>query len=275
MELGYKNSPELLAPAEFGAWKYCKEDDMRRIVDDNPTKLKLSAMADAERCEYKTDILPCKDSVLDIIRVATYIHQIPTAIDMVKDAHDKGYETGINLMALSTVNDRQLDEALKVMADSPVDVVYIVDSFGAFYGEDVRDLTRTFVEAMKDTGKEVGIHMHNNLQLAFANTIEGLVHGASFLDGTINGLGRGAGNCTLELLLGFLKNPKFHQRPVLEVIEKVFVPLRKELEWGYMIPYMITGQMNEHPRPAIKMRGSDQPDTYVAFFDKMLEEESV
>ena len=111
--------------------------------------------------------------------------------------------------------------------------------------------------------------------LEAANTIEALIVGADRLDSTIAGLGRGAGNCPLELLLAFLKNPKFQLRPVLECIRDHFLPLERkgEMEWGYRIPYMITGQMNQHPRAAIKMRNGHNPDDYVAFYDQMIEEE--
>ena len=92
-----------------------------------------------------------------------------------------------------------------------------------------------------------------------------MIYGASFLDVTVSGLGRGAGNCPLELLLGFLKNPKYKQMPVLEFIENYIVDLEKKLDWGYSIPYMITGQLNEHPRAAMKAR--DKGDTkYREFF---------
>jgi 4-hydroxy 2-oxovalerate aldolase len=273
MELGYKASKRLYAPTQFGAWKYCDEDDLRRIVGENKTSMKLCAMADAERTDYHTDILPKEKSVLDCIRIATYIHQIPEAIDMIKDAHDKGYETTLNLMAISVVQDRELMDALKAVVKTPVDTLYIVDSFGALYSEQIRDLVFTFLEVVKGTGKEIGIHAHNNQQLAYANTIEALILGANRLDATINGMGRGAGNCPLELLMGFLKNPKFQVRPVLECIQNTFLPLLDKMEWGYRIPYMITGQLNRHPRAAIKVRESDRPDEYVAFYDQMMEEE--
>jgi len=273
MEIGYKNSRRIFAPAENGAWKFCDEDDLRRIVDDNPSDLKLCAMADAERSDYQTDILPKSQSVLDVIRVATYIHQIPTALDMVKDAHDKGYTTTINLMAVSTVRDAELIDALEAVAKSEVDGIYIVDSFGALYSEQIRYLTLTYLRAMGGTGKQVGIHAHNNQELAYANTIEALILGANWLDATINGMGRGAGNCPLELLIGFLKNPKFKLRPVLKCIRDHFLPLNGKMEWGYRIPYMITGQLNQHPRAAIKMRAGQTPDDYVGFYDQMFEEE--
>jgi 4-hydroxy 2-oxovalerate aldolase len=270
-ELGYKADRKIFPDA--GPWKYCTEDDLRKIVGDAPTAApQLSVMADAERTDYHTDILPREKSVLSVIRVATYINQIPTALDMVKDAHDKGYTTTLNLMALSTVGERELLDGLEVMALSPVDVIYVVDSFGSFYSEQIRDLTGKFVKLAGEAGKQVGIHAHNNQQLAYANTIEAMLSGATWLDATMFGLGRGAGNCPLELLLGFLKNPKFHLRPVLECVQDVFVPLRKELDWGYSIPYMLTGQLNIHPRMAIEFRASDSPDNYVAFYDQLTED---
>jgi 4-hydroxy 2-oxovalerate aldolase len=272
MELGYKASKKIFMPAGYGPWKFCDEDDIRRIVGENRTGLKLCVMADAERTDYHADILPKEKSVLDCVRVATYIHQIPTAVDMIKDAHDKGYETAVNLMAVSVVRESDLCDAIEELAKSPVDSIYVVDSFGALFPMQVRDLTVLFLDMIRGTGKEVGIHAHNNQQLAYANTIDALIFGANRLDATINGMGRGAGNCALELLLGFLKNPRFDIRPVLECIQKQFVPLHKELAWGYGVPYMISGQLNQHPRSAIKFVESGQAPDYLKFFDQSIEE---
>ena len=242
-------------------------------MGENKTGLKLSAMADAERTNYHEDFLPKEKSVLDMIRVATYIHQIPTALDMIKAAHDKGYETTLNLMSVSAVHDHELDEALEILSGSEVDVLYIVDSFGALYSEEIQELTRKFMKFAEGSGKKVGIHTHNNQQLAYANTIEGLILGASYLDSTIAGLGRGAGNCATELLLGFLKNPKFHLRPILKVIQEHFVPLREKIFWGYDFPLLITGQLNIHPRSAISFIEGENNKDFLAFYDSMIEEE--
>ena len=273
MELGYKASKRIFARDDFGDWKYCDEDALRRVLGDHDASIKLSVMADAERTDYHEDILPKDQSVIDCIRVATYIHQMPVAIDMIQDAHQKGYETTLNLMALSLVHDSDLMEALALLAESPVDAVYIVDSFGAFYSEQIRDYTLRFLAAVKETGKQIGIHAHNNQMLAYANTIEALILGANRVDATINGMGRGAGNCPLELLIAFLKNPKFRLRPILECIQDHFLPLDGEMEWGYRIPYMLTAQLNQHPRAAIAMRASDAPDDYVGFYDQLTEKE--
>jgi 4-hydroxy 2-oxovalerate aldolase len=271
MELGYKASRKIVVPGEHGAWKYCTEEDMRRIVGDNPTALKLTVMADAERTDYHEDILPKSQSVIDMVRVATYISQIPTALEMVKDAHDKGYETTVNLMAVSTVPEYELNEGLELLARSETKAVYVVDSFGTLYSEQVEHLVRKYLQYCKAAGKEVGMHAHNNLQLGFANTIEAIVLGANMLDATMAGLGRGAGNCPMELLIGFLHNPKYNLLPVLRCVQDTIEPLRSKLMWGFDLPYMLTGFLNEHPRAAIKFKEAKTKGNIVDFYNQIWE----
>ncbi len=270
MEMGYKNSAKIFSPDEYGAWRFCKESDIERIIGDSPRDIKLSAMADAEKSDYKTDIVPREKSPLSMIRVATYIHQMSLALDMIKDAHDKGYETTANIMAVSTVREAELDRALEMLAESPVDVVYLVDSFGSFYGEQVNYMMAKYLAVCKAAGKEVGIHAHNNLQMAFSNTIESIISGANMLDATMAGLGRGAGNCGMELLIGFLHNPKYRVRPVLQCIDEVIEPMRKKLGWGFDYPYMVTGFMNCHPKSAIEFNSRPEKGKLVDFYDEML-----
>lgn len=270
MEFGYKASKKVFARDEFGAWKYCDEDDVRRIVGDNQTDLKLSAMADAGKTDYKTDILPREQSVFDLIRVATYVNQIPEAVDMIKDAADKGYEVSANIMAVSAAQDAEIDEALDAIADTPASTVVVVDSFGSLYAEQIERLVKRYAHAMDGRGKDIGIHAHNNLQLGFANTIEAIIHGANRADCTIGGMGRGAGNCPTELLLGFLRNPKFKLRPIIKVLQDHVLPLRKQIEWGALVPYNITGRFNLHPRAAIKFLESDEKDDILAFYDRIV-----
>ena len=129
--------------------------------------------------------------------------------------------------------------------------------------------TRSTRQAMAGTGKEIGMHAHNNMQLAFANTIEAIILGANRVDATMGGLGRGAGNCHMELLLGFLRNPKFRLRPIIELLQDHIEPLKATVEWGPLVPYNITGQMNLHPRAAMQFRASKEKDDYVKFYDQV------
>jgi len=250
MEIGYKSSDKYFSRDEHGAWKFCTEEDIKRIAGDVETKMKLSAMADVGRIDSE-DIPSKKDSILNMIRVACYAKEIDKGIALAHECLDKGYEATINLMAVSKVLERDLDEALDDLSKSYVPVVYLVDSFGALYSEQIHFLTQKYFKALP--GKELGIHTHNNQQLAFANTIEAIIAGVNRLDSTLYGMGRGAGNCPLELLLSFLKNPKFDIRPLIQVIQEIFIPMKADIEWGYHIPYLITGVLNEHPRSAMKI----------------------
>jgi 4-hydroxy 2-oxovalerate aldolase len=272
MELGYRGSKKIFARDKFGDWKFCEEDAIRRVVGENKTALKLAVMADAGKTDYREDIPPKDQSVVDVIRVATYMHQIPTAVDMIQDAYQKGYEVTCNLMAISTVKDAEIDQALEVIAGTPASTVVVVDSFGSLYSEQVAILVQKYLSAVRASGKEVGVHMHNNQQLAFANTIEGIIQGANRVDATMAGIGRGAGNCPMELLLGFLRNPKFQLRPIYKLLQDHFVALREKVEWGPLIPYVITGQLNHHPRAAIQCRASEGKDRYLEFYDRCITE---
>lgn len=273
MEFGYKASKELFDPKDFGKWKFCDEKDIRAVVGENKTPLKISVMADVGRCNYKKDILPKKDSVVDMVRVATYIHQIPAAIKMIEDLKKKGYEVTVNIMAVSKVNTDDLDAGLRLLCGSSVDVIYLVDSFGYFYPEQITKLSQKYVEAAESSGKIVGIHAHNNQQLAFANTIEACRMGVSLLDATVSGMGRGAGNCFMESLLSFLKNPKYDEIPMIRFVENHMLKLKAEgVVWGYDIPYLLTGILNSHPSTAISFIKGKRSD-YCNFMQELLDVE--
>ncbi|OHB81899.1 MAG: nucleoid-structuring protein H-NS [Planctomycetes bacterium RBG_19FT_COMBO_48_8] len=266
MEFGYRSSRELLPPEDYGAWKYCDDDNIRRIIDGIESDMKISVMVDSYRVKEQ-HFAPADESPVDMFRAATYVKYIDSAIELINKCHDLGYETTCNIMAISREIEPDLAEALDQLAKTPVDVVYVVDSFGALYCEQIEYMVKLYKEHLP--GKTIGVHCHNNQQLAFSNTIEGIIHNANYVDGSLFGIGRGPGNCCLELLMGFLKNPKFNLTPILKVIQDHMIPMRKEIEWGYILPYFITGILNEHPRSAIAWRKTDDRDKYAEFYEKM------
>ncbi len=269
MEFGYRSSKLMFSPKEYGAWKYCDDDKISKVIDGIESDLKISIMVDAHRVKEQV-FRPVDESPVDMIRVATYVKDIDKAIDMVNKTHDLGYETTVNIMAISKESEFDMVEALKQLnSECKPDVVYVVDSFGALYSEQIEYYVKKFKEHLKSC--EIGIHCHNNQQLAFGNTIEGVIHDGNYVDGSLLGIGRGPGNCPLELLVSFLKNPKFNLSPVLKVIQDYMVPMREDIEWGYIIPYMITGVLNEHPRAAIAKRRGEDKDKYAEFYEEILE----
>lgn len=192
MEFGYRADREMFDETKFGPCKFCDDDYIRSIVGENNTDLKIAIMADVGRCNYKNDIHERDESPVDLIRVATYLHQIPTAVDMIEDAKKKGYEVSCNIMAISTAQEADIRAALDILGKSPVDVFYIVDSFGSLYPEQIARIAALYGEFADKYGKKLGIHAHDNQRLAFANTIEAVGDGVDWLDATYSAMGRGA-----------------------------------------------------------------------------------
>lgn len=265
VELGYRADKKQFSPKDFGPWRFCDEEDLRDVAYECDTK--LSIMVDVGRTDYDA-FLPASESLVKLVRVATYVKDVDKAIHLGNHVKSMGYEVSVNIMAVSHALEPDLDEALDELAATNFDMIYLVDSFGYFYSEQIHYLAEKYLSRLK--GKQVGIHCHDNRNLAFANTIEGIIKGINRLDATIFGIGRAAGNCQLELLMSFLKNPKFDVRPVLDLIEKHFIELKKELRWGYEIPYAITGILNKHPRAAMAFLKGVHGSSFSQFYDEML-----
>lgn len=270
MEFGYRASKKLFDVSKFGPWKFATDEDIRKIVGDNTDGPKVSIMADVGRCDFKIDIVNRADSPVDMIRVATYLHQMPAAIEMIEDAKAKGYEVTCNIMAISNGQESDIRAALEMLGQSSVDVIYIVDSYGALYPEELSRVVDLYKELADKYGKELGMHAHDNQRLAFANTIEAVGDGVNYLDATYNAMGRGAGNCAMELLLGFLKNPKYVEYEALKFVQEFVNPLKEQgIVWGYDLQYLVTGLLDQHPRTAIAFTADKRKD-YADFYHEML-----
>ena len=148
--------------------------------------------------------------------------------------------------------------------EAGADFVVLWDTNGGSLPSEVAAITAAARERLSCN---VGIHTHNNMQLAFANTIEAIIQGANRIDATMFGLGRGAGNCPMELLLGFLKNPKFDLRPIFKLLQEHLMPMRRTKEWGALIPYVVTGLLNQHPRAAMRVRTTEEKNQFLEFYD--------
>ena len=274
MEVGYKASKKLFDKTKFGKWKFCDDEDIIKVIGDNAEKkVKLAVMADVGRCDFREDIRPRSESPVDLIRVACYVHQIPGALEIIEDAKKKGYEVSCNIMAISTAQEGDIKVALDMIGQSPVDCIYIVDSYGSIFPEQMQRICALYKEYADKYNKQLGIHAHNNQQLAFANTIEACGDGVDWLDATYNGMGRGAGNCFMENLLAFLKNPKYKVYETLTFIEKYMLQLKKDgVVWGYDVPYLVTGYLNQHTRAAMAF-SKDKRTDYSKFFDEVIAQE--
>ena len=260
MEIGYRTSPGLFDPTRCGPWKFCDDDALASFVDD--VGIKLAVMLDWGRAEAK-DLMPRSRSPVSMVRVACYGKDVDGAIALLHHAQDLGYEVMCNVMAVSTCTPQEVDTFLGKLRDSTIPNVALVDSFGAFYPHHVRYLIRKYKNWLRPD-QRLGIHVHNNQETAFANTIVAVEEGAGLLDATVLGIGRGAGNCPLELLLMYLDSPRYDVEPVLALVEE-YAALKRDLKWGYHVPYAITGWLNQHPKDAIAQM-SDTERSVLEFY---------
>ena len=274
MEVGYKADRDIFDETKFGKWKFCRDEDVAAVLGGRTSRMKLACMADVGRCNFRRDICAKGNSPIDMYRIATYADTIPEAIGMLEYCDRLGYETTVNIMAISREPYETVQRTLDMLGGSPAKAIYLVDSYGALYPDGVRALAETYLAAGQKYQKEIGIHAHNNQNLAFANTLTCYAAGVNYLDATVSGMGRGAGNCALELLLGFLKNPKYKLVHILKFIEEGHMQkLRDEgAVWGYDLPYLLTGIFNRHPSSAIRYIKEKRTDI-IDFMNELLDQE--
>jgi len=261
MEIGYQSTPDGDEPRATGPWKHCREEDLARVVE--ASAMRLACMVDVGRITLR-DLRPRAASVIDTIRVACYHHEVDEGLALADRARELGYDVFVNVMAVTTCTPQEVDAFLEKLADADVPNVSVVDSYGAMYPHQLRYLIRKYKNWLRPTQK-VGVHLHNNQQTAFANAIAAIDEGADWLDASIFGMGRGAGNVPLELLLMYLDDPRHDVRPILGLVD-IYTRLREDLRWGYEVPYAVTGWLNLHPHAAIERMRSGDPNA-LEFFE--------
>jgi len=265
VEVGYRASPRFVDPADHGKWRFCSEETLADVWGPGPST--LTVMVDIGRFDL-ADLPPRAESVVGAVRVACYLNQIDEAVAVTEGLAARGYESFVNIMAVSEADPAALERALALVGrSSPARAVYVVDSYGNLTPDRTRDLVRRYAEGAR--GKEVGFHGHNNLQLALANSLAAVEAGATFLDASLAGMGRGAGNTPLELLLPQLGTPLGRLIPLFSLLETRIPDLQADLGWGYRVPYIVSGLANQHPREAMALLDSGRGAVASGYLERM------
>ena len=243
IEMGYKS------PLRGGKYRKCNDHFVQNVLGFRP-KAQLSFMIDVKDFIFnnvidygvvKNTIKLAEDSIFDMCRVACTIDTLDYAIGVVNFLSSMGYVTTINLMRASLLDLKTLKKCVVKMNKSNLDILYLADSFGSFTAHEVLD----YIKVYKDfSDKQFGFHSHNNMGLAFSNSIEAINNDVDYIDGTITGMGRGAGNVRLEQLLMYLG---YDCTGLIDLIENKFNKLKNDYGWGWDINYMVTGLKKIHP----------------------------
>lgn len=237
IELGYRNKPQ----AEYmGQYGYCPVSTLRNIRAISNKKLAVMLNEKDTRPDDFDSLLSPIIGIVDMVRLAVDPKNFDRAIILAKAVKAMGFKVAFNTMYMSTWRDLHDFYQKLVQLNGVADLFCMVDSFGSMNPNSVKE---TIQEVRKYTNVTLGFHGHNNLQLALINTLTALELSVEYVDATILGMGRGAGNLNMELLLTYLnKHQKLHVdfNRLSEVIQ-AFEPLLKKCSWGTNLPYMLSG----------------------------------
>ena len=263
IELGYRSRA---VDNFYGIFKYCKESQLEefRSIQD----VQFAFMIDVKEFlrqgavdfpALDSAIPPRSESLFAWARMATTEDLMPQAVQICGHLKTRGYDTSLNIMGLSLIPEDRVVDLIRSAPADQVDVLYFADSYGNFREADVEHNVALF---KKHFSGNVGFHAHDNLGLAFSNTLAAMRAGADFLDATVAGMGRGAGNLRTEQLLLSLYYHHNMQNldpfALLEIVTDQFAELRKHHQWGWDFSYMLSGLQNMHANYCQKLRSTHQ-----------------
>ena len=196
-----------------------------------------------------TDILfkNKKYSKLKFVRLACHFSEFEQATKICKILKKKGYMVGINLMQISEQSEKNLIFAAKKAEKVKPDILYFADSLGSMDSNKIKKVISTLKRFWKG---QIGIHAHDNLGKALSNSLTAIENGATWIDSTVTGMGRGPGNVQTEFLLLEIEkysSGKFNILPIIKIVEKHFEPLKKIYKWGTNPFYYLAGKYGIHP----------------------------
>lgn len=238
LELGYRNNPTKEYMGKFG---YCPVSVLKHIRQTCTKKLVVMLNEKSTKLEDLDTLLKPIVGLADMIRIAIDPKNFDRAVILAKAVKAMGFEVGFNVMYMSKWSSEYEGFLNKLnVLNGWCDLFCMVDSFG---GVTPNDVTNIYKEVRKNTTVPVGFHGHNNLQLGLINTITAMKLGADYVDATILGMGRGAGNLNMELLLTYLNAHEGLQVDfnVLGDVITAFTPLYELHQWGTNLPYMLAG----------------------------------
>ena len=237
-----------------GACAYATDDFLRSL--EIPSGLMLAVMVNgADLCSE----LGCKGALeklfpesvnaspVRLVRFACHFHELPTVLPAVEWLVKRGYRVGVNLMQIADRSLEELHELTRMVSDWPVEMLYFADSMGSMVPDDVARIVGVLREGWQG---QIGIHTHDNMGLALANTLRAHREGVKWLDSTVTGMGRGPGNARTEELVieaGQLREQRPNLVPLMALVGRYFGPMKAKYGWGTNPYYYLAGKYGIHP----------------------------
>lgn len=252
VELGLRNFKR---EKFVGPWAYTTDKYLESI--DLPEGPKYGVMVDAKTilesklcCEDAIDRLfsSKNDSKISLVRVAAHFKEVEKCGPIINKLSDLGYMVGLNIMQAGHKSEEAILEAIAPIVDNKnLSVLYFADSLGNMDSNEVIRIIKTI---RKQWDGDLGIHTHDNMDMGLNNSITALNNGVTWLDSTVRGMGRGAGNTQTEKLITrlnpLLKN-KYDPSAIYSLVLAKFNSLADAYGWGSNILYFISAQNFIHP----------------------------
>ena len=232
-----------------------------------PEELEIAVMINAAEllCEEPletvlSDLFPraSVDSSVSIVRVACHAGEFSKVLEASTWLKDRGYKVCFNLMQVVNLSSVELRKLALKASQYPIDVLYFADSTGSAVPNDIVKIVNAIREGWKGA---IGIHAHDNLNLAMPNTLKAIEAGVSWVDATVTGMGRGPGNTKTEYLALELKQKGCQHTnliPLLKLIRDEFEPMQKRYGWGTNTYYYLAGKLGIHPTYIQEMLGDSR-----------------
>ena len=250
VELGFRllESNKFLGPCAFSKDGFLESLDI-------PPSLKIGVMINCSDLNNELGwekimklLFPCRESKspVSIVRFACHFKDLELGFKAGAWAKEMGYKVGVNLMQISDRSEYEIKKFTSLGKKYFADILYIADSTGSLMPVDVKKIVKQIRTNWKG---EIGLHMHDNLGLALLNTLNGYNEGATWLDSTVTGMGRGPGNAkTEEILIEFIdENNLSNILPLLKLVNRHFNKMKKNYDWGTNPFYYLAGKFGIHP----------------------------
>ena len=229
-------------------WADLSPDNLDSLRASYPNGTKIAVMINYGAVDI-SDVPDARDYPSDMIRVATSKDKAAEGTAFAAELTKKGYETTINYMGISNYTNAEILGLLELMNQfrDQVGYFYVADSFGSLLPSRTKEI---FTTLRFGTSAKLGFHPHNNLQLAFANCLEAIGAGVDIIDGSVFGMGRGAGNLFTDAMLAYYEQrepDRYRLIPVLQFADLYMEELKKQYSWGYSLPQLLSGVFHCHP----------------------------
>lgn len=237
--------------------------DVKKILPADKGSSKFSLMADF----VDVSKIEPYDGTIDFFRLSFKRHRLEWGLNAARILMDKGYKCYINPVNCNVYSDAEYLRVIEKVNELKPYGFSIVDTFGVLR---LADLSRIYylLEGNLDSEIAIGVHLHENLGMAFSLAqhflnIKNPKRNVS-IDGSLLGMGRVPGNLCMEQIMDHMNinyGTEYNTEPALDIIDDYIAPIKKEIPWGYSIPYALSGKYGVHRTYAEYLMGKNRLKT--------------